>query len=135
MKNKSRKNALRDMKNRAVNFKEQLAQFKEKDKVRLKQLALEKGRELTEDELAELMFAQQELAEGRNNPLFERRRAKNPKAGDESVSTDSDSDDDKAKKKTGASPLSGLSRKKSIRVLEQQVLLSFLWSASPEQMN
>ena len=127
MKNKSRKSALRDLKNKAGDFREQLEQFKEKDKARLKQLALEKGRELTDEEIAELMFAQQELAEGRNNPLFARKRVvvKDPNRGEDSVSSDSDSDDDRAKKKTGASPLAGLSRKKSIRVLEQQVLVSF----------
>jgi hypothetical protein len=71
------------------------------------------------------MFAD-EAAAGSNNPLFARKRVVIKLGDDDSVSTDSsDSDSDegvKSKKKAAvASPLAGLSRRKSIKVLEQQV--------------
>ena len=73
-----------------------------------------------DDEIANAMYGDEEHGGEAKNVLFARKReARN---ADSDVSTDSDSDDDGGKrKKAGASPLSGLGRKKSIRVLEQQV--------------
>jgi hypothetical protein len=92
MSKKSKKNPFGNLKNKTVDLKDQLAKFKEKDKARIKTAAAEKGRELTDEEIAEMMFAD-EAAAGSNNPLFARKRAPGQKAGDDDVSTDSSDED------------------------------------------
>ena len=68
--NKSNTSAFQNVKTRVIDLKDQLFRLKEKEKARIKKAAGDKGKELTEEEIAQMMFEDEYETGGKVLVLF-----------------------------------------------------------------